>query len=132
MSTGGLPLMTMLKTRMQWHQARQKVIAENVANADTPNFKPKDLREPSAKGPGGAADFPGLVRTSAAHMAGSAAGDAPGTNAAKRFEATPSGNAVVLEDEMLKAAQNQSDYQMAVTLYAKSLSLLKTAIGRRG
>ena len=43
MPISDIPIFSMLRTRMQWHQERQKVLAENVANADTPNFKPKDL-----------------------------------------------------------------------------------------
>ena len=50
---------------------------------------------------------------------------------ARRFETTPSGNAVNLEDEMLKAAQNQSDYALAASLYQKSLQMLRTAVGKR-
>ena len=35
-----------LRTKMQWHQERQRVLAENISNSDTPNFKPRDLVEP--------------------------------------------------------------------------------------
>ena len=49
---------------------------------------------------------------------------------AARFEVTPSGNAVSLEDEMMKVSQNQSDYQLAASLYQKSLQMLRTAVGR--
>jgi flagellar basal-body rod protein FlgB len=48
----------------------------------------------------------------------------------RRFEVTPSGNGVNLEDEMLKVAQNQSDYQLASSLYSKSLGMMKIAIGK--
>ena len=44
MAISDLPLLGMLKTRMRWHQARQGILANNVANADTPNFRPSDLR----------------------------------------------------------------------------------------
>ena len=59
MSISDLPMLSALRTRMQWHQERQRVLAENVANSDTPNFKPRDLVEPKfdasgASGPGGA------------------------------------------------------------------------------
>jgi flagellar basal-body rod protein FlgB len=47
------------------------------------------------------------------------------------FETTPRGNAVVLEDEMLKVAQTQMDHQAATQLYSKSIGLIKTALGRR-
>jgi flagellar basal-body rod protein FlgB len=47
------------------------------------------------------------------------------------LETTPLGNAVVLEDEMLKVAQTQMDHQAATALYSRGLGLLKTALGRR-
>lgn len=49
MTVANLPLLAMLKTRMHWHQTRQKLLAENVANADTPGFRPNDLREPAVR-----------------------------------------------------------------------------------
>ena len=49
----------------------------------------------------------------------------------KGFEIRPSGNGVNLEEEMMKAGDNQSDYQLAASLYQKSLTTLKIAIGKR-
>ena len=46
MSINDLPVLSALRTKMQWHQERQRVLAENVSNSDTPNFKPRDLVEP--------------------------------------------------------------------------------------
>ena len=132
MSAAGLPLIEMLKTRMQWHQARQKVLAENVANADTPGFAPRDVK-PVAFGPGGGAQQGalGMARTAPLHLAGFGGRSGPGSTDASRFETTPSGNAVSLEDEMLKVAQNQSDYQLAASLYEKGLHVLRVAVGKR-
>jgi flagellar basal-body rod protein FlgB len=127
LGTGG-NLMQALKTRMQWHQARQKVLAENVANADTPGFRPMDVKQP-AIGAAGRASV-GLAQTSAGHM--DLAGRIGGFDSARaqRFETTPNGNAVNLEDEMTKVAQNQGDYQLAASLYSKGLGLMKIAIGK--
>jgi flagellar basal-body rod protein FlgB len=126
-----LPLVAMLKTRMHWHQTRQKVLAENVANADTPRFKPVDLKAPAfasdGKPVGGALS---VGRTDAAHIANVAARSGEDEAKARRFETTPSGNAVNLEDEMLKVAQNQADYQLAASLYQKSLQMLRIAAGK--
>ena len=71
-----------------------------------------------------------LAQTSPLHLgpAGSVNGFDP--RDPKRFETTPSGNSVNLEDEMLKVAQNQSDYQLAASLYSKGLGLMKIAIGK--
>nr|WP_204262578.1 flagellar basal body rod protein FlgB [Methylobacterium sp. BTF04] len=130
----------MLRTRMQWHQTRQKLLAENVANADLPGFKPRDLASPDLRGgdsgltqPFGATGGGGLAVTSPAHISTSSAGDGPGADPrrVKGFEIRPSGNGVNLEDEMMKAGDNQADYQLAASLYQKSLETLKIAIGKR-
>jgi flagellar basal-body rod protein FlgB len=128
-----LPVLGMLRTRMQWAQARQGVIAENVANADMPGFKPRDLVEPRMDRATGTlvSSSTTLALTSPAHIApaGQGAGDAA-SKRAKGFETRPSGNAVNLEDEMMKAGDNQSDYQLAASLYQHSLTTLKIAVGK--
>jgi flagellar basal-body rod protein FlgB len=127
-----LPLVSMLKTRMHWHQTRQKLLAENVSNADTPGFKPKDLKAPLFRPDGTVQAMPVAVeRTDPAHMGTAAARGGEDPTGARRFETTPSGNAVSLEDEMLKVSQNQSDFQLAASLYQKSLQMLRIATGKR-
>ena len=140
MAIADLPLFSMLRTRMQWHQERQRLLAQNVANADSRNYRPQDLAplrfEPSriattaTTGPLASA---GLVRTDAGHMgfAASSSGSRFQAEAGGSHETRPSGNAVNLEDEMIKVAANQMDFQAAATLYTKSLGLLKIAIGKR-
>jgi flagellar basal-body rod protein FlgB len=128
-----LPLLSMLRTRMQWSQARQQLIAENVANADMPGFRPRDLAALSFGADGTAAKAGvGLAATAAGHIVPAGA-DGPGADAKrfKGFEVRPSGNGVNLEEEMMKAGDNQSDYQLAASLYQKSLDTLKIAIGKR-
>lgn len=134
MSIGDLPVFAMLRTRMHWHQERQRLLAENVANADTPDFRPRDLDPPdfgTAAHPRTAAVV--LARTDPAHMSGpggvSASGFDPARNQA--YSVRPAGNAVNLEDEMLKVSNNAMDYQAAATLYSRSLGLIKLAINRR-
>lgn len=135
MAVTDLPLVSMLRTRMQWHQARQKLLAENVANADTPGFRPKDLAEPRFSREGTAAGIRGgglaMNPVDGITLAGVRSGDAPGAKASNRFETKPSGNAVSLEEEMMRVAQNQSDYALAASLYEKSLKMLRTAAGKR-
>jgi len=135
MSIGDLPVLSALRTRMQWHQERQRVLAENVANSDTPNFKPRDLMEPKfdatgASAPGDAMGTLPMMRTSASHMSASGAPETFDQNRKVGFETRPAGNAVNLEEEMLKVSTNQMDYAAVTSLYSKSLHLLKTAIGK--
>lgn len=129
-----LPLLGMLKTKMNWHQTRQSILAENIANADTPDFKPSDLEPMKARDvvrrPGVAAV--GTATTHASHITGPALsrGSSFTQSSAHGWETTPAGNSVVLEEQMMKVSANQFDFQMASTLYSKSLQLLKTAVGR--
>jgi flagellar basal-body rod protein FlgB len=132
MPVSGLPILGMLRTRMQWHQERQRLLAENISNADTPNFRPSDLKPPKFDSSGPGAPSVGVVRTSSAHLNGFGGGGTTQFQIARSgSETRPGGNAVSLEDEMLKVAENQMDYQAAASLYAKSLTLVKSALGKR-
>ncbi len=131
---GGMSLLTALTDKMRWTQQRQDLLAQNVANADTPNYKGEELKPFSF---GDALDDLQLDPGSAAEPDDSAdiaidglSGDGPEAERQASFEVTPEGNGVTLEDEMMKVTSNQMDYQAATTLYTKSLALLRTAIGQ--
>ena len=132
MPINDIPALAALRTKMQWHQERQRVLAENVANSDTPNFKPRDLVEPKIDvtganaGPGPLA----MVRTSTSHIIPSGAPESFDQNTKIGFETRPTGNSVNLEDEMLKVSANQMDYAAVTSLYSSRLHLLKVAIGK--
>ena len=133
MSISDLPVLSALRTKMQWHQERQRVLSENVSNSDTPNFKPRDLVEPKFDKAGEAAGSMGalaMMRTTTAHIAPGNGGQTFDQNRRTGFETRPTGNAVNLEDEMMKVSANQMDYAAVTSLYSKSLHLLKTAIGK--
>ena len=136
MAINDLPLLSALRTKMQWHQERQRVLAENISNANTPNFKPTDLVEPKFDRKGtniepGMGSL-GMMRTSATHInATGGATSFKGDGGRSGFLTKPAGNAVNLEDQMLKVSANQMDYAAATSLYTRSLGLLKTAIGKR-
>jgi flagellar basal-body rod protein FlgB len=128
MPISDIPILSMLRTRMQWHQERQRVLAENVANADTPGYRARDLAQPK---------FDNLVQTASLTLARTDPGHVGPVGSTQfaedkepHYEVRPRGNAVSHEDEMLKLAGNQMDYDAVTSLYTHSLSLIKTAIGR--
>lgn len=134
MGVSNIPLFTALTEKMKWHQARQGLLAENVANAETPGYRGSDLE---------AFGFAEHMRnfstsriaavvTNPAHIA-IAGSDADGFGGRRMnsFEITPEGNGVTLEDEMMKVTANQIDYQTITSLYTKSLRIIRTALGRR-
>ena len=137
MAINDLPVLSALRTKMQWHQERQRVLAENISNSDTPNFKPRDLLEPQFDGVGasvgGSMGSLAMMRTSGSHIASAGGGGQTftGDGGKSGFQTRPAGNAVNLEDQMLKVSANQMDYAAATSLYSRSLGLIKTAIGKR-
>ena len=131
---GKVDIFQAIVRRMSWLGQRENVLARNIANADTPDYRPHDL----ARGPferiltrAVAAVQP--AATHPAHLRGSAGDGAKGAESSKQrdtFETAPSGNAVVLEEQLIKVAETQMDYQTMTSLYRKHLSMLRTALGR--
>lgn len=136
MAITDIPILSMLRTRLDWAQARQQVLADNVANSDTPNYRAYDLAPPKFDDPpiaGSATATPvSLARTADGHIGGLGMSQSPFRATKTRdFEIRPAGNGVNLEDQMMKVAANQMDFQTATALYTRSLNLIKTALGKR-
>jgi flagellar basal-body rod protein FlgB len=128
-----MPVFSALTDKMRWHQTRQGLLAENVANAETPGYRGRDLKQydfAARMGPMSSADLT-TATTRPMHISVSS-GDGSGFDAQRmaNFEVTPEGNGVTLEDEMMKVTTNMMDYQAATTLYQKSIRILKTALGK--
>jgi flagellar basal-body rod protein FlgB len=137
MALDSIPLFAVLKNKMSWHQSRQTLLAENVANADTPGFRGRDLaafKVEHAVRQGEVLPPVGMARTSAAHIKGTLIADARSNFGGEKpgWEITPEANAVTLEEQMMKVTGNAYDYQVASTLYSRSLGILKTAIRGKG
>jgi flagellar basal-body rod protein FlgB len=130
MPISDIPILAMLRERMQWHEARQQVLAENVANADTPNYQARDLAPPQFERELTTASL-SLARTAPGHIAGDSGGNAQFSNdPSGRYDIRPRGNSVTHEDEMMKVASNQMEYEAVTSLYTHSLSLIKLAVGK--
>jgi flagellar basal-body rod protein FlgB len=131
MQMGGISLFQALSEKMRWHQERQGVLAENIANADTPGFIERDLKTFSFDDEMKSIATLTTSATSPTHISvSSSGGEGRFGDISAPFEITPSGNGVTLEDEMMKVSSNDMDYQAVTTLYTRSMRLLKIAIGR--
>lgn len=131
-----LPLFQAIGAKMQYLNTRQKTIAQNIANADTPGYRPRDLSE---------IDFGRTLEhvsgtkkvrvetTDSLHMP--AVNEIPEADNRKQritYEVAPEGNAVILEEQMLKSGQTVMDYNLMTNLYRKNVSMIRTALGRAG
>jgi flagellar basal-body rod protein FlgB len=133
MDLNGIPLFSLLTGRMTWLSSRQSVLAENVANANTPGYVARDLKP---------VDFAGMVAaqgTGAGMLTTNARHFAVGARAAGPFDpedasgegGTPGGNVVSIEQEMIKLSDTQIQYQTATNLYSKAVNMFRTALGGR-
>lgn len=131
MDLSSITLFAMMKERLGYLSERQSVLAQNVANANTPGYKAQDLEKVDFREiVAGQAKGVHLRATHPGHIGVGAGG---GGNFAKHadkyaYERTPVGNEVVLEDQMQRMAGNSIDYQTTTSLYRKMNELMKIAI----
>jgi len=128
---GKLDIFAVIGKRMDWLNQRERVLAENIANSDTPDYVPRDLDGNK---------FSRLLQnqitpvapttTNPAHMRGTVASDSPAKSERQRntYEASPAGNAVVLEEQMIKVSETQSAYQLMSNLYRKHMDMFRLAL----
>lgn len=132
-----LTLFKLMDAKLAYVSQRQGVIANNIANANTPNYKAYDVKAP---------DFKAILNASAPVVKASSMTLTNGVHidiqaldgvdakaeAGSSYEISPDGNAIDIEEQMLKASKNSSDATIVTGLYAKQLSLLRMAIGKEG
>lgn len=131
MNLSKLPLFSMISQRLGWLTERQRVLAENIANIDTPGYKARDLKaarfDEQLKSAGGRL---APASTDPRHLALRSGTNKPEAVKTKGGETTLSGNSVSLESELMKVADTATDYQLITNLYRKQIGMLKTVIGR--
>lgn len=119
-------LLDLAEQRLKWLGARQGVLAANVANADTPGWKSRDLKPFSGVLAGAMSNGP--VQTDPRHLRGSMP-DTAGTTLL-HGEAAPDGNQVSLDQQLEKIAQTDSDHEAVTALYRRYVGMFKEALGR--
>jgi flagellar basal-body rod protein FlgB len=136
MTIGNISLFQAMNAKMSYLGERQKVISQNVANADTPNYISQDL---------GKADFSQMVsninqnkmhvtmkQSNPLHQA--APNQSPNPKVAKNkspYEVEPDGNSVNLEEQMVKASETQMNYTLMLNLYRNAADMIRTSIGKK-
>ena len=132
MAFANINLLEMLKTKMSYGGERQKVLAQNIASLNVPEYKAQDLAP---------LDFGNILKNEAQKVSLNITspnhiGNAKAytqrfltLNQRNSFEVTPVGNNVSSEEQMMKVSQNATDYQMTTNLYKKATNLIKEALG---
>ncbi|MGE3251020.1 MAG: flagellar basal body rod protein FlgB [Hyphomonadaceae bacterium] len=120
------PFFGLLRERLGQLSERQRLIAENIANASTPGFTPRDIDASAFRAMLDNAAGVTMTRTSANHMAPGGATDVRIVSRADS-ETTLDGNSVVLEEQTVRAAETRMQYETALALYQKGLQLMRLA-----
>ena len=124
-----LSILNDAQTMARHAAARQSLVAENIANADTPGFKAKDL-VPFEKAMGENHMTMAMARKRAGHMAASDRATEFRVTQDKTAIQSPDGNGVAVEHEMLKSIEAERQHSRAIAIYQSSLKILRTSIGR--
>ncbi len=129
-----LEIFQMASAMARHAQTRQTLTASNIANADTPGYKSRDLAsftDTYRKQTGGME----LRNTRAGHIGGGGGGGSgfnpsPAIIAGKGSE-SPNGNNVSLETEMMRSVEIGGHHKRAMAIYKSSLGILRTSLGRQ-
>jgi len=131
MDFGDSTLFSAVKKRLGWLTQRQEVLAQNIANANTPRYRAHDLKP---------MEFKEILRqekiqlnmdvTNAAHQPGrrKRIRDFAEETTRKPFETSPTGNSVVLEEQMAKINETHTKHSLVTQLYKKHLKMITAAV----
>ena len=133
MSYSDLPIIESLTRSMHYSTRRNRVLAQNIANVDTPDYKARDLQTIRFPERLRRARHGNLSRTHPRHFAsGAFQTPSPIQNLSSTIEQTISGNTVNLEENLVKINQNAAEHDRAISLYRKYFRFVNTATGRGG
>lgn len=134
MTTQNITLFKAMSAKMDYLNQRHKVLSQNIANSDTPNYKGGDLAP---------TDFgrvmKNITKDNSVSMTSTQAGHMPTPNqvdigkvriAKDPYEVAPDKNAVNLEEQLMKSNQTQMDYNLMLSLYRNNIDLMRIANGK--
>lgn len=139
MAGSGISILDAIGAKLKHLSVRQQVIAQNVANASTPGYRARDVKDPDFSAMLGETSAAGKAEIGVPRVAVTASMTRLGASPAKigevrsgdtSYEVKESGNTVILEEELMRQAQVQMDYAAMTNLYKKQVGMLKLALGR--
>jgi len=109
---------------------RQQILAGNIANADTPNYKARDFDFSSALKDAFAVRNGGnlvMDRTDRAHLTGTLAGSQAGLMYRTPAQASADGNTVDMDVERAQFSENAIQYEAGLTFVTHQIKMLLSA-----
>lgn len=121
-------LLALAERRLDWLDRRQAVLAQNIANADTPGYRPRDLNGFRARVE--AALTPPLTRNHEGHLRGRPSGSDAAREDRRAPEAVPDGNAVSLDREAVRMAETDTAHALAMAVHRSFTGMFRATLGR--
>jgi flagellar basal-body rod protein FlgB len=135
MTIQDIGLFQAIGSKIGYLNQRQSIISQNIANSDTPGYRPKDLVEVDfgqmvKKASEGGVKNVSIARTNEGHMTG---GNDPIDPKSRKqrdmYEVAPAGNSVIIEEQLMDAGQNAADYNLMLNIMQKQVGMIRTALG---
>ena len=125
-----LTLLSMAKRSMDWVAQRQQVLADNIANSDTPGYVPKDVKAVDFSTVLHQTNQPAVLPTTTdpRHIVPKLMDPNVVQTQRNTYESSPDGNAVILEEQMAKMGDSKTLFDQVTALFQKNVSLIRTAI----
>jgi flagellar basal-body rod protein FlgB len=128
MDSSRIGLFDLAEKRLTWAAARQTVLASNIANANTPGYKARDVEsfQSMLAGYGGLAP----VQTQPMHLSGTIPTSSVGQVTGQPSVRSIDGNGVTLDQQLTKVADTETTESMVTTIWKKYMSFFSMALGR--
>jgi len=135
MANGGISSIDFQARALELQAERGRVLASNIANADTPNYKARDfnfqqaLAAATATAGASASSAVQPVRTNSAHLPGpSGVGNSPALLYRAPLQSSVDGNTVDLDVERANFAENSVRYEATLRFLNGQIKQMMTAI----
>ena len=128
MEPNRIGLFDLAERRLAWADQRQGVLAQNIANANTPRITSRMISSRSPRPLAAPARWPRPARTPT--IWGTAGGTAPNEVVDRTHTQSPDGNAVALDEQLMKVADTDTTHALVTTIYKKYLGMFSMALGR--
>lgn len=133
MTLQNISLLNGINAKMGFLNKRHELYAQNIANADTPGYTPKEFKTPEFERLLNVRGLQSQTKlrvdtTDDLHMPMVRGNHMRTSKQRDMYEMSPDNNGVVLEEQLYKAATNQLDYQTMTNLYRRNIGMVRIAL----
>lgn len=135
MDLSRMKLFNMSDQKLKWLGERQAVLAQNVANADSPGYNARDIRPINFERTLDQHTRLAVKQTEKNHLVGSGPQSQyrlEDKKASEVYESSPNGNGVILEEQLMAIQDTKLQHDLVTNLYNKQITMFKTALGAGG